>query len=51
MLWQDSDVSKLPQALIDHLASGQYRKAAVGNCPAQNVEGSFTAYRVAVLLY
>jgi hypothetical protein len=51
MLWQDSDLSKLPQALLDRLATGQYRRAAVGSCAAQNVEGSFTAYRVAVLLY
>jgi hypothetical protein len=51
MLWQDSDLSKLPPALLAHLASGQYRQAAVGSCPVQNVEGSFTTYRVAVLLY
>lgn len=51
MRWQDSDLSHLPQALADHLASGQYRRAAVGSCPPHGVEGSFTAYRIAVLLY
>lgn len=51
MRWQDADLSHLPQALSEHLASGRYREAAVGSCPAQVAEGSFTAYRVAVLLY
>ncbi len=51
MRWQDSDLTRLPQALVDKLETGRYRQAAVGSCPAQDVEGSFTAYRVAVLLY
>ncbi len=51
MRWQDADLTRLPQALIDHLATGRYRQAAVGSCAAQVAEGSFTAYRVAVLLY
>jgi hypothetical protein len=51
MLWQNSDANELPEALMGKLASRAYRKASVGSCPAQNVEGSFTAYRVAVLLY
>lgn len=49
--WQDSDLNRLPDSLTERLASGRYHMAAVGSCPAQNVEGSFTAYRVAVLLY
>lgn len=49
--WQDSMLNKLPKTLRDRLASGQYRLAAVGSCPAQGVEGSFTMYRVAVLLF
>lgn len=49
--WQDSELKELPQALADTLVSGHYHKAAVGSCPAQGVEGAFTAYRVAVLLY
>ena len=51
MRWQDSDLTRLPQALVEKLASGNYRQAAVGSCPAQGEEGSFSAYRVAVLLY
>lgn len=51
MRWQDADLSRLPQALANRLASGNYRQAAVGSCPAQIAEGAFTAYRVAVLLY
>jgi hypothetical protein len=51
MRWQDADLTHLPQALLDRIASGQYRQAAVGSCPTQGQEGSFTAYRVAVLLY
>ena len=51
MRWQDPDLSRLPQALVDRLASGNYHQAAVGSCPAQIPEGSFTAYRVAVILY
>jgi hypothetical protein len=51
MRWQEADLTHLPQALVDRLASGNYRQAAVGSCPAENLEGSFSAYRVAVLLY
>jgi hypothetical protein len=51
MRWQDADLTVLPQALMDRLASGKYRQAAVGSCPAQMAGESFTAYRVAVLLY
>jgi len=51
MLWQEADLTHLPQALLDRIGSGHYHRAAVGSCPAQDVQGSFTAYRVAVLLY
>ncbi|MGA3334494.1 MAG: CAP domain-containing protein [Terracidiphilus sp.] len=51
MRWQAGDLDQLPKALVDKLTSGNYRQAAVGSCPAQVSEGSFTAYRVAVLLY
>jgi hypothetical protein len=51
MRWQDADLTLLPQALLDRLATGKYRQAAVGSCPAQGLEGTFTAYRLAVLLY
>jgi hypothetical protein len=51
MRWQDSQLGQLPSALVDRLSSGQYHRAAVGSCPAQGVQGAFTVYRVAVLLY
>jgi hypothetical protein len=51
MRWQDSDINHLPKTLTDQLASGHYRAAAVGSCDPVGVDGTFTAYRVAVLLY
>ena len=51
MRWQDSDLSRLPKELSRELASGQYREASVGSCDPSGGVGSFTAYRVAVLLY
>lgn len=51
MRWQNSDLSQLPPELVSQLRSGRYRQAAVGSCPAQQDEGAFTSYRVAVLLY
>lgn len=51
MRWQDSDISHLPKNLADQLASGHYRNAAVGSCDPAGAAGTFTAYRIAVLLY
>jgi hypothetical protein len=51
MRWQDSEMNVLPSALTGRLASGQYHQAAVGSCSPAGVDGTFTAYRVAVLLY
>jgi Cysteine-rich secretory protein family len=51
MRWQTGSLDQLPEKLRDKLASGSFHMAAVGSCPAQGVEGDFTAYRVAVLLY
>ncbi len=51
MRWQDSDLARLPQALVDRLSSGNYTKASIGSCPAQSAQSSFSAYRIAVLLY
>jgi uncharacterized protein YkwD len=51
MRWQGSDLTGLPQPLLDRLASGRYRQAAVGSCSSESSAGSFTAYRLAVLLY
>jgi len=51
MRWQDSDLSHLPKQLANELASSHYREASVGSCDPSGVAGTFTAYRVAVLLY
>lgn len=51
MRWQSGDLNELPQQLVQRLGSGRYHEAAIGSCPAEGVEGSFSAYRVAVLLY
>ena len=50
MRWEDADLSRLPEALTTRLASGRYRSAAVGSCPAHGGQPAFTVYRVAVLL-
>jgi hypothetical protein len=51
MRWQNPDLTVLPQDLVDRMASGRYRRAAVGSCTPRGVDGAFTVYRVAVLLY
>jgi uncharacterized protein YkwD len=51
MLWQATDLTRLPPQLVEKLGSGQYHEAAVGSCSPQNLTGSIAAYRVAVLLY
>jgi hypothetical protein len=51
MRWQDSDLSRLPDNLAQQLASKRFHAAAVGNCAPSGEAGTFTAYRVAVLLY
>ena len=49
--WQDADLSRLPQDLVNQLETRRYRAADVGSCPTQDTGGAFTAYRVAVILY
>jgi len=51
MRWQDSDLTNLPRNLVQRLESRQYHQAAIGSCNPTGVDGTFTAYRVAVLLY
>jgi hypothetical protein len=51
MRWQDADLGQLPAALLSKIATGDYRRAAVGSCPARGVDASFTVYRMTVLLY
>jgi uncharacterized protein YkwD len=50
-LWEDVQLTQLPQTLADKLATGQYHQAAVGSSSMQGEAGEFTAYRIAVLLY
>ena len=50
MRWQDSDLSRLPDALVGKIRSRAYRRAEVGSCPPQGAGGAFTSYRLAVLL-
>jgi hypothetical protein len=51
MLWQGSEIDRLPSALVDRISSGRYHAAAVGSCAPEIAVASFTAYKVAVLLY
>ena len=48
MRFQTPDLNKLPDQVAQQLSSGQFTKAAVGACESQ---GTFTTYRVAVVLY
>jgi uncharacterized protein YkwD len=49
--WEGSDLTHLPKNLVDQLASRQFHQAEVGSCDAHGDQGTFTSYRVAVLLY
>lgn len=51
MRWQSSSIAELPKVLTDKLATGKYRSASVGSCKAEGPQDSFSAYRVAVVLY
>ena len=51
MRWQSGELNELPKQLAERLSSGKYRQAAVGSCSALDVEGPFSEYRVAVILY
>lgn len=51
MRWEGSDLSRLPGALVQRMATGRYHSAAVGACNGSNPGEGFTSYRVAVLLY
>jgi hypothetical protein len=51
MRWQDSELSQLPGGLSSQIATGRYHEAAVGSCTSAGTEGTFTSYRIAVLLY
>jgi hypothetical protein len=51
MRWQDAEPGRLPDALVAKLTSRRYHRAEVASCPANGQQGSFTVYRLAVLLY
>lgn len=51
MRWQSSSLNELPKVLAQKLATGRYRSASVGSCRPEGAQDSFSAYRVAVLLY
>ncbi|MDE1162112.1 MAG: CAP domain-containing protein [Acidobacteriaceae bacterium] len=50
MRFTAGDLTRLPDQLKAKLASGQFRQAEVGACPAHGA-GEFTAFQIAVLLY
>lgn len=51
MRWEASDLNQLPKQLADRISSREFHQAAVGSCDAHGDQGTFTSYRVAVLLY
>ena len=51
MFWEGAQLTHLPLDLVNELATGKYHQASVGSCAMQGQESTFTAYRIAVLLY
>lgn len=51
MRWESSSLTQLPDQLTKHMASGQFKTAAVGSCTSAHPQQGFTTFRVAVLLY
>jgi Cysteine-rich secretory protein family len=49
--WDGSDISQLPDALLQQLSRAKYTTAAVGACPGNQPNSQFTTYHIAVLLY
>jgi uncharacterized protein YkwD len=49
--WDGSDISQLPDALVQNLDKSKYSSAAVGACPSKQTSQQFTTYHIAVLLY
>ena len=50
MRYTAGELDELPSELRSRLASGKYRQALIGACPARGV-GRFSSYNIAVLLY
>jgi uncharacterized protein YkwD len=49
--WDGSDISHLPDVLVQNLDKTRYTSAAVGACPGRQPNQQFTTYHIAVLLY
>jgi len=49
--WEGSDISQLPDAVLQNLDKTRYKTAAVGACPGRQPNQQFTTYHIAVLLY
>jgi uncharacterized protein YkwD len=49
--WDGSDISHLPDAVLQNLDKSKYSSAAVGACPGRQPNQQFTTYHIAVLLY
>lgn len=50
-IWQNSDMSKLPENIENLLRRKNFVKASLGSCPAKDVDGHQRQYRVAALFY
>jgi hypothetical protein len=50
MRYTAGDLTRLPDALKEKLATGKYHQAVVGACPARDSQ-DFAAFNIAVLLY
>jgi uncharacterized protein YkwD len=49
--WDGSDISQLPDSVVQQLDKTKYTSAAVGACPVKQSNQKFTTYHIAVLLY
>jgi uncharacterized protein YkwD len=49
--WDGSDISHLPDSVLQNLDKTKYKSAAVGACPGRQPNQQFTTYHIALLLY
>jgi uncharacterized protein YkwD len=49
--WDGSDISHLPDSVVQNLDKTRYKTAAVGACPGRQPNQQFTTYHIALLLY
>ncbi len=50
MRFTSGELNRLPQQLLDRIATGKYHQAAVGACAVQT-NTPFSSYSITVLLY